>query len=143
MQGAMSFDRFADSFTALGLVERIAAVGLLLTSAELLARPRTLAQDGLLSWQVARLRSPHLVVGRKAPMLDVLLAPPGVYALITTRAVGAGLVLIAPTASGPSMLALAVCAATSLLLMLRTSYGNDGGDQMLMLVIVSSTVARG
>jgi hypothetical protein len=136
----VSLDRLADPSTALGLVERIAAVGLLLASAELLARPRALARDGLLSWEVARLRSAHLAVGRPAALLEAVLATPGVYALIATRAVAAALVLAAPTSSDLSVVGLVGCAVTSLLLMLRTSYGNDGADQMLLLVIVSSTM---
>lgn len=136
----MSLDPFADPSTALGLVERIAAVGLLLASAELLARPRTVARDGLLSWEVARLRSVHLAVGRSGALLDVFLSTPGVYALIATRAIAAALVLATPTGSDLSLVGLVGCAVTSLLLMLRTSYGNDGADQMLLLVVVSSTM---
>jgi hypothetical protein len=135
-------DRFADASLALGWVERVAAVALLLACAELLARPATLAYDGLLSWQVARLRSPNLVTGRRAVVLDAVLAPPGVHALVAARAGGAVVLLAAPSGSTAAALGLLLATGATVLLMLRTSYGNDGADQMLMLVLVAATIAR-
>lgn len=127
---------------ALGFTERIAAVGAVLASLELLARPAVLRADGLLSWPVARLRSARLSAGPAAAVLDPLLATPGVYALGAVRAAGGTVVVLAPSGSVPSVAALTVTALSSLLLMTRTSYGNDGADQMLLLVLVPSALAR-
>lgn len=131
-----------DSSVALGLTERVAAVGVVLGCLELLARPGTLRADGLLSWPVARLRSRRLSVGAPARALDVLLAPPGVQVVTTVRLLAGGAVLLAPTASAVSVVGLVVAAATTLLLMVRTSYGNDGADQMLLLVLIPCAAAR-
>lgn len=131
-----------DPSAALGLTERIAAVGALLATAELLARPRALRADGLLSWPVARLRSATLAVGPTADVLERLFATPGVYGLCAARALGAAVVILAPSGSVVSAGGLLVAALTSLLLMLRTSYGNDGADQMLLLVLVPTAVVR-
>lgn len=138
----MTLDWLSDPSVALGLTERLAAVGTALASVELLARPRALGKDGLLSWSVARLRSVTLAVGRPAHVLDQIFAPPGVHALACARALAAALVLVTPTGSAASAHGLAVCAGITLLLMLRTPYGNDGADQMLLLVLVSSALAR-
>ncbi len=135
-------DWVGDPSAALGLTERIAAVGALLATAELLARPRTLRADGLLSWPVARLRSATLAVGPTADVLDRLFATPGVYVLCSGRALGAALIILAPTGSIVSTGGLLLAALASLLLMLRTSYGNDGADQMLLLVLVPSAIVR-
>jgi hypothetical protein len=138
----MTFDSLGDPSLALGLTERIAAVGSALASAELLARPRALGEDGLLSWQVARLRSATLAVGRPARILDRIFASPGVQVLALTRLLAAVLVMATPTGSAVSAAGLALCAAMTALLMLRTPYGNDGADQMLLLVLVSCALAR-
>lgn len=138
----MTIDWAGDPSAALGLVERIAAAGVLLASLELLSRREALRADGLLSWEVARLRSAWLAVGATGAVLQRLLAPPGVYVLCWARMLAAAIVLVAPTASGGSTAALLVAASIGLLLMLRTSYGNDGADQMLLLVLVSSATVR-
>ena len=131
-----------DPFATLAAVERIAAFGVILGSLELLARPRTLSERGMLSWPVSRLRSPALAGGRSGALLDALFDAPGVYALCAVRAASGVLVLAMPSASTLSICALIVAAATSLLLMLRSAYGNDGADQMMMIVLIPAAAAR-
>ena len=126
----------------LGLVERIGAAGVLLASLELLSRRGALRADGLLSWEVARLRSARLAVGATGAVLQRVLAPPGIYVLCWVRMLAAVIVIVAPTATGGSAAALFVAASIGLLLMLRTSYGNDGADQMLLIVLVASASVR-
>ena len=138
----MTIDWAGDPSAALGLVERIAAAGVLLASLELLSRREALRADGLLSWEVARLRSARLAVGATGAVLQRLLAPPGVYVLCWLRVLAAALVIVAPTGANVSAAALLVAASISLMLMLRTSYGNDGADQMLLLVLVASASVR-
>lgn len=127
------------AWTALALVERMAAVGLLIASAEQLVRTRALAATGLLSWQVAQLRSPGLSGGWQHRALDPLFRSPGVLLLLGLRAVSAAVVIAMPD---PTSAAVAVCAATTALLMLRSSYGNDGADQMGLIVMVAAALAH-
>jgi hypothetical protein len=126
----------------LAVTERMAALGVILGSLEMLARPRALAEQGMLSWPVSRLRSPALAGGRSGALLDPLFNAPGVYALCLVRAMSGVLVLAMPSASTLSICALVVAAVTSLLLMLRTSYGNDGADQMMLIVLLPAAGAR-
>lgn len=131
-----------DPVATLAVTTRIAAVGVLISSLELLARPRSLSDSGLLSWSVARLRSPALGAGRLGALLDLVFATPGVYGLCAARAASALLVVALPASSGFFSAALVVATGLSLLLMLRTPYGNDGADQMTLLVLLPSTLAR-
>lgn len=55
-----------DASTALSVTTRIAAIGVAVSSLEMLARPAAVRERGMLSWCVARLRTPVLAVGRVA-----------------------------------------------------------------------------
>jgi hypothetical protein len=59
----------AGAWSTLALVERLAAGGLLIASAEQLTRSRALA-TGLLSWEVAQLRNGALSGGWQHRLLD-------------------------------------------------------------------------
>lgn len=131
-----------DTTYSLGLTARLAAVGLFIGSCELLARPLTLGPQGLLSWEVARLRSPWLARGRRGWLLDRLMTAPGVDAICVARIAASLVVIVAPVAWSVTTPALLFLTATSLLLMLRTPYGNDGADQMLLIVVIAVTSAR-
>ena len=131
-----------DPSATLGLTERIAAIGVVIGSLELLARPRALGERGMLSWPVARLRSPALAVGRSGDLLDHFFNPPRVYALCVVRALSGILIVATPSSSVVSVCALVIAAVSSLLLMLRTSYGNDGADQMMLSVLLPAALAR-
>lgn len=131
-----------DPSTVLGLSEHIAAIGLTLSSLELLHRAPALAPTGLLSWPVASLRSPALAVGPFANLLNRCFNPPGIELLCALRLASAILLFLFPSATLPSLLTLTLATLTSLLLMLRTSYGNDGADQMMLIVLIPATLAR-
>lgn len=132
----------SDASATLGLTERIVAVGTLIASLELLARASALRETGMLSWSVARLRSKTLSVGWIADRLEPVFNPPGVYRLIWIRAAAALLLMTLPSGSIWSIGALIIAAVTSFMVMLRTSYGNDGADQMTLIVLISSVIAR-
>ncbi|WP_291989725.1 hypothetical protein [Luteitalea sp.] len=127
------------AWATLALVERLAAVGLLVASAEQLVRRRALIATGLLSWEVAQLRSRALSRGWQHRMLDPLFRSPGVLMLLGLRAAAAAVVIVMPT---PTSAAVVVCAAVTALLMLRSSYGNDGADQMGLIVLVAAALAH-
>jgi hypothetical protein len=127
------------AWSTLALVERLAAVGILLASAEQLVRPRALAATGLLSWEVAQLRNGALSGGWQHRLLDPLFRSPGVMVLLALRALAAVAVISMP---GPAGAAVIACAVTTALLMLRSSYGNDGADQVGLIVLVAAALAH-
>jgi hypothetical protein len=126
--------------TALQLVERLGAVGVVLSSAELLAVRTQLTSAGMLNYEIPQTRARWLLVGPGA-----LLAPvfqyPGILGLLLLR-LGAAVVLVTGTAStGIEVLLVGVIALTSIALSLRTPFGNDGADQMTMLIFSSLFLA--
>jgi hypothetical protein len=124
---------------ALALVERIAAVAILISSLEILARPALLADTGLLSWRTEQLRARWLTHGALARGLDVSFRPPVVLWIVGLRAAAATVIVVSPRPAGVLVCAVA---AASLLLMLRNSYGNDGADQLGLILFVAVSLAH-
>ena len=124
---------------ALELSERIVALGVMVGSLEGLARPQIWRDDGLLSWQVASLRDPFLARWR---MLGFVFAPPGIYLVLSVRLLAAVVVLLLPSGQTLGLICLVIVTGLSLGLMLRSTYGNDGADQMQILVLLALTIAR-
>ncbi|MEU7132151.1 hypothetical protein [Streptomyces sp. NPDC046261] len=119
--------------TALRLVETLAAVGVLVSSLECLARPRTLTDTSLAAWPVLRLRHPRYAVGLAGTLLTPVVAYPAVLYLVAVRA-AAATCLIPAAVHGPAHVALlAVVVASSMALGLRGVYGGEGADQILKL----------
>jgi hypothetical protein len=125
----------ADPFVAAVWVAKLAALAMLISSLEYMARPRTIADEGLLSWEVSRLRYPWLIEGVTARVLDGVLAYPNVLGLIATRASFSALVLLAPSSLTSSPWLVIPLAVSTLLLLLRSNYGLDGADQMAWIII--------
>lgn len=124
---------------ALALVERVGAVAVLISSLEMLARPGLYADAGLLSWRAEQLRARWLCHGAFARMLDVAFRPPAVLWIAGLRAAAAAAVVASPRPAG---VLVGAVAATCLLLMLRDTYGNDGADQLGLIVFTAATIAH-
>jgi hypothetical protein len=126
---------------ALSLGERLVGAATLIGSLELLTRRRALARGGLLSWEVAQLRAAWLTHGWVAWCLDRLFTGTGLLLLIILRAATATWLVVGPTEAA-HVTAVVATALITLLLMLRTSYGNDGADQMCLIVLLAAAIAR-
>lgn len=133
---------FSDPRLALYAVESLAAVGVCISSLEHLVARRHLDDRGLLNWPVARLRSRWVTHGVVFRALDPLLHYPAVLAIVGVQLLGAlALLATAPASSARAPLCSAV-ALTSLLLLVRHPFGNDGADQMSLLVFAGASLAR-
>ena len=137
----MVFDAFLSSASAaLMTCQRIAAVGIALTSLEYIVRNKDLNDDGLMSWMVCRLRHRVFSHGRFAAFLDFMLRHPNVmYAYAVRMALGIALLVSRPGAVNCAL--LSVTTLLSLLLLSRQPYGSDGADQATNIVLLSLTVA--
>jgi hypothetical protein len=124
---------------ALALVERIGAAAILISSLEMIARRELLEAEGLLSWEAARLRSKWLTHGPIAFGLNVLFRAPWVLWLVGLRAFAAAVVIVS---NSPPGFVVGVVALSTLLLMLRTSYGNDGADQIGLITFSAAALAH-
>jgi hypothetical protein len=116
----------------------------LLSSAEWFANLTLFRADGLLSWEVLRLR-PRL--SRPNGMHIVLYSSAAFRAAISARAL-AGLVLLAPVASWLDLASASMIVASCLYVSRRAVFGVDGSDQMGMVVavgvaIISAGIALG
>ena len=129
-----------DQREAVAAVAKLAAVSVLVSSTEYLVRPRHLRDDGLMSWTVASVREQWLVTSPIGLMLQIALSYPRVLVMIVIRAMLALIVVLGPASLTSNPLILGLLALTSMLLMLRNIYGQDGADHMLTIVYVSLTL---
>ncbi len=119
---------------AVVLVAKIAALGVLVSSLEYLARQRELGNGGLMSWSVGSLRNRWLAGGVIGRSLHVVLRYPNVLGLLAARAVMAAAVLLAPPQVSTAPALVIPLAVVTLVFLLRSHYGLDGSDQMLWLI---------
>ena len=127
---------------ALRAVEVLAALGALVCAAEALWARRLLAEDGLLGWSVSSVHRRWTAHGWSGRALGAVLAYPQVLGLHALHAALAGVLLVGAAPGGWRVAALAGIVGTSLLLVLRSPYGQDGADQMLLLAFVALLLAR-
>lgn len=126
---------FADAHTALVVVAKMTALGLLICSLEFLRRPQSLDDASLMSWPITRLRHRRLAGGPLGASLDVAVRYPSVLAVLAVRAALAVAVLVLPGPFAVSPVLTVPLALTSLLILLHSSYGLDGADQMLWILV--------
>ncbi len=115
---------------------RIASIGVLLCSLEMLVKRSVLGRSGLLSPEVAITRSPVLMTGGVRPALDFLFQPRIAIALLTLRV----LLSIAVWLGEPSAIEVGFLALSGVYLSLRSPYGLDGSDQMTNIVFFSCSL---
>jgi hypothetical protein len=132
---------FANDYTAVLVVAKIAALGLLISSLEYLSRPRSLNDSGLMSWPITRLRHRRLAAGIVATGLDVAVRYPNVLVLLSVRALCAGLVVVLPRPFAVSPVLIVPLALITLLIYLHSPFGLDGADQMLWILIAGLAIA--
>jgi hypothetical protein len=126
--------------TALRASEILASIGVLISSSEFLIRPRMIDDSSLMSWPVFRLRHRWFFSGFKAAALDGALAFPRFLWIMRIRA-GAAVAVIAVPMGGPIHVAvLGIVVLGTAALMLRTTYGLEGSDQLVLIVFIALTL---
>ena len=124
---------------ALDLSAALACAAVAISTLEVLARREWLNDDHLLSWTASRLRYRFLSVGWSGRAADGLLRNGTFVSCLYVRL---ALALLAPLTAGRMRgLLLLALAALSALWSLRSPYGQDGSDQMAMLVTLSVAIA--
>jgi len=119
--------------------QRIVSAGVVLTSAEWLAKPRLLDDVGYMSWEVSRLRHPVFTVGPVARLLDPLFRYPNVLCVHAVRLLLGVLGLI--VVNGPWQVAvMTALTLLSILLLARQAFGFDGADQATNLALAAVTL---
>lgn len=117
---------------ALLLVKKLAACGMLLTSLEYLWAREVLNDGGTMSWPVGSLRHMHRPGGFLRAALNELLKYPNVCGILVVRAI---LALAILAGVNQPLLALGISLLT-ILFLIRSPYGHDGADQMLLIIFI-------
>jgi hypothetical protein len=125
-----------EAHETIAMVVRLAGVSILISTAEMLVRPSVLRDDGLMSWGVGSLRRPYLIRGVVGRVLDRLLRYPDVLALFALRGLLALAIVLGPTRIATSAWAAVAMSALLVLFAIRHPYGQDGADQMALIVFV-------
>jgi hypothetical protein len=113
----------------------LAAIGVLISSAEYLWQMRLFAPDGLLSWKVCALTTRHTAGAKVGRVLGILFRPSGLTLLLALRALAALVVLMeASVWRRTEVWAIGVVLACCVLLNVRHHFGRDGSDQMTVLI---------
>jgi hypothetical protein len=127
---------------SLHLVEMIVSIGILITSLELLSIHPHLKDSGFLSWRVHRLSHPVIAKVWKYIFIDKVIDYPNVLYIITLRIIAVIFVWFFIIAGHSVVFPLCVATVITLLMTLRSPAGNDGSDQMALIILLVSTVAE-
>src|SRR5438105_1127030 len=122
-----------DERLAILAVAKLGAVEVILSNAEYLAAPRHLKDDGLMSWEVGRLRHAYLIRDPLGAWLHAALAYPNVLWLLTARML-LGLVLLLGSVNVLNPWPIWGITVLTGLFLIRNGYGLDGADQMVWIL---------
>lgn len=120
-----------DIDTVFRKLELMTSVGATIGAVEQLATADTLADDGLFSWPVMRLRAPLWWRSVGEERLEKVFGYPGVVGLVQTRALtGLGLLLPGATRAQRGVLAATMCGTAHGLHTRMGGFGLDGSDHL-------------
>ncbi len=112
---------------------RLASIGVMLGSAEMLVKRTILRRPGLLSPDIVLTRSPILMDSRVKPILQVLFEYRMTIGILVVRLLASLSLMFMSTSISCTVL----IALTGVILSLRSPYGLDGSDQMTNIVFSS------
>ncbi|MFJ6622297.1 hypothetical protein ACIQOW_32545 [Kitasatospora sp. NPDC091335] len=128
--------------SAIRITEIIAGIGVLISSLEVLARPRSTDDSSWNSWRVLRLRRRWTSTGRSGALFDVLLGYPRDLIGVAVRSVAAAVLVLTAPSGAWQVLLLWLVTVSLALRGLRTPYGGEGSDQVLLLVFGALAMAQ-
>jgi len=134
-----------DAVAVAGVVGAISAIGVLIDSAELLVIRAQLGSGGIYDWHVLRTTQPSFDHLPSARLFDRIFAYPHVLALPVVQIIAAATLVTIPVVGGPGAVgavAAGVILAARMLLYARNQYGQDGSDQMILVVMWACSSPR-
>ena len=141
MSSFLTLGRDSGAVDFLAVILRITCWPILISTIELVSCPEMIGDATLMSWEVGKLRHPYLALGWSGRFCNAFMQHAAFMRLLWLRAVLAGLLLFSPAAW---LLHPATVGLMTILLFLwlkRSSYGQDGADQMMMIIWLSALVA--
>jgi hypothetical protein len=130
------------SEAALALSMRLAGVGILVGGLELLSFRSILRDEGLMSWEIGSLRAKSLCSGISGRFWDAWLRYPVFIWTVVLRVIVSAIIIVSPDRT---LLYTATSWMVWWLLFLftkRNHYGQDGADQMLLIIFFATAVSR-
>jgi hypothetical protein len=137
----MAFESLSSPADALSAVLRIAAIGVAIASAELLALPTFIGAHGLLVGDIPLTRRRWLVVTRWRPLLLKLLSFRGTLILVGVRLAAALVVVIQPGGLATTRWAVFAVTIATLLLRVRTPNATHASGAMSSVVFLTAAAA--
>jgi hypothetical protein len=133
--------RAADETALLRIALDVCLVGLAISSLESLASRRLFRTDGVYSWSL--FRRPQGIAGQPVVRLtlDHLFAVTGIVTLLALRLVCIGVLFVLPLISTGFRIALSAVLISHLMLAWRRGYGDDGSDQMTLIILIATWIA--
>jgi hypothetical protein len=128
------------ALVAVALVEKIAALGVIVSSLELLFRHRDLRDDGMFAWSVASVRAPLPPIVVRAG--SVLFSQRAILLVLICRMSAALALLVAAPTSPLRAPMVGVVTLGYAWVFLRAPLGHDGADQMTYVTSLSCLLAR-
>ncbi len=95
-----------------------------------------------MSWSVGRLRSALLIKGPFGTVLNWVSSYPNVLGLLILRSLLASVIVLGPPTIVLNPWITGSIATLSLLFIIRTSYGHDGTDQMLLIAFIGLAISE-
>jgi len=114
---------------AILLTVRISAVGVVITSLELVLQAEAVSPHGMMSWYVSRIDKPWIIAGRRGRAADAVFGPALPY-LLWVRIAVAALCVAGPAGVALSAPVIAAAALLSVSLSVRSPFGLNGADQL-------------
>lgn len=134
-----------DAVAVASLVGAICAIGVLIDSAELLVIRHQLQPGGIYDWHVLRTSQPSFDHLPSARLANQVFGYPQVLVLPMVQIVAATVLVTVAVLGRPGALgaaAAAVILVARMLLYARNQYGQDGSDQMILVVMMGVSVAQ-
>jgi hypothetical protein len=129
----------------LGLVEQIAAIGVVIACLEWLFYSRPLRDEGFFSWAVFRTRAVWMFDGVVGRIFSALFSFRATVFLLIVRlfsAITLFMLATVPGNSGEYVAVVIIVAISGMLFRFRVPIGADGSDQLSSIIFCSSAVAR-
>lgn len=133
---------FAQAGEAFVLVERLTAVGVAVSCLEMLFFPSPLRADGLMGWEVSRLRSRHYLRPSIEGWLNLVFSYRATLVAVALRLAAAAALAAGLVDGRAATASVALVAILGVAFSLRCPYGLDGADQLSTLTFCGLTVAH-
>lgn len=135
-------NRLLDTESSLLLIERIACIGVIVSSIEWWGIAPQLSNKGLFSWDVLKLRRGGILLGPLGRLVDKVFEHPVVLFIPTARLLLASWLVLGVQSAVMRAVMIAALSAMTRLLYVRVPLGHDGSDQMASLILLVSAIGR-